>query len=295
MPAARVERVLAILRSAGPPGLGAADLADCLLLQLAELPRVPAILPVLVRDHLADLARGRLAAVAAALGVGTAEVREARGFLRTRLRPWVALDEPGDAPPPAPPDVVLRWSAADPEALEVEVAGSGGMVRLAPDWASLAAGDGGRLSAAERRSVRTRTARARQFLAELDERAGTLARIARYAAERQRPYLRRGAAAQLPLTRAEVAAALGLHESTVSRAVAGKRVRRPDGVTVDFAALFGAAGPVEAALRALVDAEPRPLSDTELAGELTARGHAVARRTVAKYRGRLGIPAAAAR
>jgi RNA polymerase sigma-54 factor len=138
-------------------------------------------------------------------------------------------------------------------------------------------------------------ARASAFASRLLERSATLARIASHVADRQRRYLRHGSIAHAPLTRAQVAADLGLHQSTVSRAIAGKRVRLPDGRVVPFADLFGSTRSVQEHLLAVVGAEERPLSDGELAAELRTRGHAVARRTVAKYRGQLGIPPRARR
>jgi hypothetical protein len=112
---------------------------------------------------------------------------------------------------------------------------------------------------------------------------------------RQRGFLRDGPAAHVPLTRAEVARELGMHESTVSRAVNGKHLQLPDGWLVPMAELFGTARSAQELLRAVVAAEARPLSDDQLADRLSAGGHTVARRTVAKYRARLGIPPAALR
>jgi len=76
----------------------------------------------------------------------------------------------------------------------------------------------------------------------------------------------------------------------VSRAVAGRWLLLPDGSVLAFARLFHAAAPAEHVLRRIIATEVRPLSDSELADELRARGIAVARRTAAKYRERLGIP-----
>ena len=99
----------------------------------------------------------------------------------------------------------------------------------------------------------------------------------------------------LPLTRADVAQALGLHLSTVSRATAGKYAMLPSGRIVPMAAFYSASGGLADELRRIVAAEDRPLSDEELVGRLRARGYAIARRTVTKYRLKLGIPAAAQR
>jgi RNA polymerase sigma-54 factor len=294
--AERVAGALDAIRTVGPAGIAAVDVRDCLLRQLEPFEargEAPRLLRPIIAEHLDDLARGRLGEIAATLGAGEAGVVAARDFLRRRLRPSAAPAEPADLAVPAPPDVVIRVDPADPERFEVEVvqtvrAGA----QLDPVWVGLAR-DGrraGRLSGAEHRRMLADLARARAFLRRLHERSSTLARIAGHVAHRQRGYLRHGPVAHAPLTRAQVAADLGIHESTVSRATAGKRVRLPDGRVVSFADLFGSARSAREQLAAIVSGEPRPLSDGELAAELRGRGHDVARRTVAKYRGQLGIP-----
>jgi RNA polymerase sigma-54 factor len=219
-------------------------------------------------------------------------VLAARHFLHEHLRPWAMLPEPPLAPVPAPPDVVVRDTPGNPGRLEVEVLETGRLaVRLDPAWARLAEEGSSLLSAAEHRRVRDQVAGAGALLRGLARRRATLARVAGYAAERQLPRLRRGPAAHAPLTRAAVAEALGLHESTVSRAVAGKRLRLPDGCVLALAELFGTARSAHDSLRAVVASEDRPLADGELTRALRAHGHHLSRRTVAKYRAQLGIPA----
>ncbi len=84
---------------------------------------------------------------------------------------------------------------------------------------------------------------------------------------------------------------MGLHESTVCRAVAGKIALLPNRALAPLDDFFHAARPVQEALRELIAAEQEPLSDQELAELLVARGYPIARRTVAKYREQLGLPA----
>jgi len=105
----------------------------------------------------------------------------------------------------------------------------------------------------------------------------------------QRCFLRDGPVGLVPLTRSDVANALGLQSSRVSRVVAGRYVQLPSGRTVPFADFFQASLTARDALARLVTAEERPRSDAEPARALAACGFAVARRTVEKYRKRLGI------
>jgi RNA polymerase sigma-54 factor len=134
--------------------------------------------------------------------------------------------------------------------------------------------------------------RARSFLSQLQDRWSTLRRVAEYAVERQRDFLVDGETALKPLTRAEVAAALDLHESTVSRAVAGKYVLLPDQTIVALSRFFGVSGGIDGELRKLLESAEGPMSDQRLADRLREAGYPIARRTVAKHRARLGFTAA---
>ncbi len=150
-------------------------------------------------------------------------------------------------------------------------------------------GNGPRLSEDDMGHIRDHVERARQFLSHIDERRRTVSRVTAYVVRRQEEFIRRGPRELIPLTRAEVAEALSLHESTVSRATAGKYVMLPNRQVIPFSNFFKAALSIQDVLRELVEKEDRPLTDTELAEMLAMRGYRIARRTVAKYRGQLGI------
>ena len=113
--------------------------------------------------------------------------------------------------------------------------------------------------------------------------------------ERQEPFLRQGVRHLAPLTRAEVALAIGVHESTVSRATANKHVQLPSHEVIPFAHFFTASLSVKDVLTELISRETTPLTDQELVEILKAKGFDVARRTVAKYRNQLGILASTLR
>ncbi len=288
----RIRRVVRAIRQVGPAGLCAVDLVECLLLQLDAAADAPAVLRPMIQDHLADLGRGRLGSVARQLGVPVGEVAAAWGHLRTHLRPHVRLDRGEAAPARLRPDLVFALVDGDPARVRVTVPFQP-RLRLHPDFVSLAA-DHDRLrglSAPEREVVTRSLSDAATFLDRLALRSRTLHRVGTEVAERQRAFLASGPAALVPMTRAEVAAALGLHESTVSRAVAGKWVQLPTGRIVALADLFGVARSAQECLRALVAAEADPLSDADLAGALGRQGHHLSRSAVRKYRQQLGIPA----
>ncbi|XVU29547.1 hypothetical protein ACQPZJ_21460 [Actinoplanes sp. CA-054009] len=273
--AERVAGVVGVIRRCGPPGVGATGAAECLLLQLEAL-RLPddTIARAVIAGHLAALGRGHFAAIAETLGTSRDQVRAVLDLIRRRLRPYPAFD--GGAAPAASyvvPDVVIR---ADGDGFRVELV-EAALLRLR-------ARSGGPGSAA-----------ARMFLSQLRDRWATLRRVVEHVARRQHAFLAHGAAHLVPLTRAEVAVALDVHESTVSRAVADKYALMPDGTTSPLSAFFSGCGGADEALRRILSAAEGRLSDQQVAEKLRAEGFSMARRTVAKHRARLGFTAAALR
>ncbi|HEV3033942.1 MAG TPA: hypothetical protein VGX72_04050 [Solirubrobacteraceae bacterium] len=279
---ARVDRVLAQLRATGPAGIGARDLRECLLLQLDRLDGSHELVQATIAGHLQELAAGRYGVVARALGVEREEVLKVRDFIRRTLRPnpgFSGLHE-ADAYPPAPDAIVeeygegLRVRLTEPERFAV---------RLCPLYARLC--DDG--SAVERRHASQHARDARQFATRLEQRWDTMLRVIRQAVEHQAEWVARGGVRR-PLTRALLARELSLHESTVSRAVRHRCMQLPAGRVVAIAELFVCGDDGREALRVLLAEEQRALSDSELVDALAARGHVLARRTVAKYRAQLG-------
>jgi RNA polymerase sigma-54 factor len=278
---AAVARVLEILRAVGPPGIGATSVSECLLLQLDALgidDRRTRIARAVIADHLPALARGRFASIAKALGVARADVEDALALIRRRLRPYPAFD--GTRTSRAPyviPDVVVRENDDAPGTFTIELV-EPALTRL-------------RVRTEARRPGDSSLTRAKAFCAHLHDRWDTLRRVAEYTVAYQRGFVVAGVTALKPLTRAEVAAAVGLHESTVSRAITDKYALLPDGTIVPLAHFFGVSGGVDGELRKLLEAADGPMSDQRLADRLREAGYPIARRTVAKHRARLGFAA----
>lgn len=307
--ASRVMRVLDALREVGPPGIGACDVRECLLLQLDRLESdrgasdpehiVLSRARAVVEGHLQALARGRFPSIARALGATVEEVQGARAFIRTRLSPYPGYGL-ADSQPVSPvlPDVVVRQLSQYPGRLQVELVDEERFtLRVDPLYrllADMASGVAPRvaprgLDPQSRRHVRQAVRRASLFIQCMADRNRTLRRIAEHVVDAQRGFVLGGPRDLRPLTRARVAQALGVHESTVSRAISGKYVMLPSGKIVAFRDFFDASLGVQDALRRVIEDEPRSLSDRELAERLDDLGYRVARRTVAKYRLRLGL------
>jgi RNA polymerase sigma-54 factor len=300
-PGERVEAVHALVRALGPVGFASRDIRDCLDTQLECLdadPRLIAIARRLVAGSLGDLAAGRYGVLARRLGVDRAHVVAARDLIRRRLRPFPVLDAPlrgARHEAPSAPDVVIALDPDDPGELRIELTEERlGALRVSPAYDGSGVGAAA-MSAADRCAVTAQARSARAFVRRLHERWSTMRCVVEHTVREQRAFVVDGPAALLPLTRAQVAAAIGVHESTVSRAVAGRSALLPCGRVIELKAFFCASLSAQDALRDLVARETHPLSDGELQAALVARGHQVARRTVAKYRSLLGIPSSAQR
>jgi RNA polymerase sigma-54 factor len=286
------------MRGIEPIGVGSRNVAESLLAQLTWLEEtgeteVPPIAAAIVRDHLADLGERRFAAIASALGTTQDQVLAAWEFVKVNLHPYptsafsVATTSTRTI---VRPDVLIR--AVDGELLVEVVESRRFALRVDPTYARLSAGmRSAEASEADRQHVREYVGRARFFIDNVNRRRATLQRIAECLVERQKDYLLHGVQHLVPLTRAEVGALIGMHESTVSRATAEKYVMLPTGEVVPFGHFFTASLGVKDQIRKMIEAEDpaNPLSDQEIADRLAGEGVAIARRTVAKYRDELQL------
>lgn len=296
---ARVARVVTALQRMDPPGIGARSAQECLLIQLrrlAEQGQGRPLAELLVSEFLKPLAFRHFRDVAHAIGQTPKIVEAEWEFIRKYLHPYPGHGYDPDfaalAPTAAPirPDVIIRrrngqFEAEVVEARRYDVQVSREYRRARKEAAALGYTEG------ERQHVRQYLEQAQSFISALRQRWDTMQRVSDALIEMQREFLEQGPKGIKPLTRADVAKCVDLHESTVSRATDGKFVLLPDGRTVPFDDFFDSSLPIKKALTELIAVEdPRhPLSDEQLTGMLTRRGMRVARRTIAKYREELDI------
>jgi RNA polymerase sigma-54 factor len=298
-PLPALQRVLVALRSLTCAGAGATTLQHHLLLELERVGDQPGadLAQALVRDHLHLLARGEARIAARGLGADPAAV-DAACRLISDQHPYPLVDAGRGMPAPRTsgiPDIAVHRPPGTRE-LEVRVLEAERMqVRVSPSYlralqqpADPAARDGHAEVVAAVRA-------AQGFLGRVAQRWRTMAAVGDAVAEHQRDFLLDERPRPRPLTRAAVAKKIGVHESTVGRAVKGRRALMPSGRIVPLAELFPVSQEARELLRTILAEEPRPLTDAELAHELNRRGHAVARRTVAKYRSELGVASVAGR
>lgn len=297
------EQALTLLQSLEPTGVGARDLAECLALQIGPAEPQRDLVLRIITQHLDDLARNRVRDLARVLKVSVEAVEEA--FARIReLNPRPAGFFAGGAQPVQyiVPDIFVTKAGDDyqvtlNENLEPKL-------QISSFYRHFATSSWQDPDAQE--YMKQKLNAAINLIRNIEKRRDTVYRLAQIVVERQRGFLENGLPGLAPLTMKDVADQAELHESTVSRAIAGKYIQTPRGV-FEWKFFFpraydteqGQVAPawVKSQLLELVEAEDKhkPFSDTQLQELLDQRGISVARRTVAKYREQLGIPARAIR
>jgi len=294
-----VEIVLHRIQSLDPPGVGARDLRECLLIQLRHLPegigmRDPAIE---VCDHYFEaLAKNDMEQIRRALRLSAPAMDKITNLIRSlHPRPGTLIADL-ELQYVIPDVIVRKWETAWIVELNPETAPK---LRVNADYAKL-------IRRADRnrdnQCLKSHLQEARWFINSLASRNNTVLKVASKIVELQRDFFEYGEEAMKPMVLRDVAEALGLHGSTISRVTTKKYMCTPRG-TFEFKYFFsshlgtGSGGErsstaVRACIRKLVAAEnPRyPLSDSKIAMVLAEQGIRVARRTVAKYREGMGVP-----
>jgi len=306
-------RALRAIQSVEPWGVGARDVRECLLIQMQHLEeigdKVPPHVREIVSDHFREMGEHKFGDVAQALRITRDEVQGALDYIAANLNPHPAQ---GFAAGPdgtsiggrevgLRPDVIITKSETGQ--YEVEVIESRRFsLRVNPVYRQLimqlqaARKDGGTtpvpMNDDDRQHIREYVTRAKFFIDNINQRRQTILRITEVIVECQHDFLEHGIQSLRPLTRAEVGERIGMHESTVSRATAGKFVLLPSGQVVPFAMFFTASLGTKDVIKEIIEAEDegRPYSDQEIVERLSDKhGIKLARRTVAKYREELKI------
>ncbi len=301
--ARELEVVLSFVHSLDPAGVGARSVSECLLLQLRALPADRpghALALRIVASHLDLLAAHDTARITRLLGCSEAEFACANQLIRS-LAPRPAATFGADEPQHVVPDVTVRkvrgrWvafpnSAASPRLRINRLYADA--VRRDRGWSSTPMG--------------TQLTEARWLLRSIEQRAETILKVASAIVATQQGFFEHGDVAIRPLHLRDIAAEVGVHESTVSRVTSGKYMATPRGL-IEFKHFFGSRlvsedgyrispRAIQTLIRDIVQAEDpkQPLSDIRITRQLEQRGASVARRTVTKYRDAIGIPPVEAR
>ena len=293
-----VETAYSTLLTLEPEGVGAKNLADCLLIQLQRRGYADHLATTIISDYFDPFIRNRRPEIARALNTTVAKVNEAAELIAT-LTPRPAEPFSEDDSRTINPDMVI---SQDETGEFTAMLNDSALPRLRvsryyKDLLSEGSSDN------ETRGFVRDKIRAGKFIIQcIEQRQETLRKIAHQIIQRQRPFLEEGISALRPMTMQQIADAIGVHETTVSRAINGKYAVTPHGVfelrrffTAGFQSADGtdvANTSVKTRLAALVASEnpAKPLSDAKLSKLLNDEGLTVARRTIAKYREALGIP-----
>lgn len=290
-------------------------------------PLLVPFLEEILRNYLTELGEHKFTLIAHTLGTTYDTVVAVRDFIKTHMNPHPGHGADGRGWPATTPvrfvapDVIIRLRM---DAFEVEVVESLRFsLQVNPLYHRLAAAANlhpqGRLTAAalngaltdyaaldgtgqrltqpttvemsenDREHIRRYVNRSRLFISNIAQRRETMRRITNCLVEVQGEFLRHGVRSLRPLTRAQVAQYLGLHESTVSRATADKYVMLPSRQVIPFSDFFQASLSAKDRIREMIITEPKPLTDKEIVQRLREQGVRIARRTVTKYRNQLGI------
>ncbi len=292
-----MRRALDLIQSFDPPGIGATDLRESLLLQLRRLNREDSLEYKICDQYLHDLARRHLSQIARALGTSIERITEATERI-AQLDPDPGGSYCPTSNPHITPDVIIRPTREG--GFEAELTNDHiPRLRISDFYKNLLAKVGSDKKALE--YIRDNIRDGRSIISSISLRQETIHSIALRIIERQEPFLRHGHAKLRPMTMAEVGEDLGMHATTISRAVAGKYVLTPHGM-MEMRAFFATGyqtssgaefsnAAVRDAIQTLINNEnpAKPLSDDALTKALNQSGIEIKRRTVAKYREQLHI------
>jgi RNA polymerase sigma-54 factor len=296
LPEQKVSEVLKIIQTFDPPGVGAGDLRECLMLQLERAGQQESLEYRIVRDFMIELGKRRIPDIARGTGltidevqtalarIGRLEPRPGRAFLPDNdqyILPEVFVKKSGD-------DFVVTTNDEQIPHL-----------RISNTYKDLMAQ--GENSSEVKDYIREKIRAGKFLIKSLHQRQQTIYKIALEIVQRQREFMEKGVAHLKPMTMAQIAVVVGVHETTVSRAVSGKYMQTPQGVfemkfffTAGLHTTTGAdvsnASVKDMIAEIFKHEDPaRPLSDQEAVAMLAAKGITIARRTIAKYREELNI------
>jgi RNA polymerase sigma-54 factor len=290
------EKMLALIQGFYPPGVGARDLRECLLIQLQREGRESGIEYKIVSEHMEDLGKRRFPEIARRMGISVEEVQEAANNI-ARLNP-----RPGQVFAAAPQNYVLPDVTIEKVDGDYQIILNNEQIphlRISNTYKDIIAQDNNGSEVKD--YIRDKIRSGKFLIRSIHQRQQTISNIAHQIVSRQRDFFEHGPSHLKPMTMGEIADAVGVHETTVSRAVSGKYMATPQGIfemkyffTPGYQTSTGESMSNTSVKEAILDLVKHedgnaPLSDQEIVEILSQRGIPIARRTVAKYRTELNI------
>jgi RNA polymerase sigma-54 factor len=290
------ENMLTLIQSFYPPGVGARDLRECLLIQLKREGKQSSLEYKIISEHMADLGKRRFPEIARRMGISAEQVQKcANNIAQLDPRPGAIFAE-------APKNYVLPDVTVEKINNNYQVILNGEQIphlRISNTYKDIMAQDSNGSEVKD--YIRDKIRSGKFLIKSIHQRQQTISNIAHQIVSRQREFFDKGSAFLKPMTMVQIADAVGVHETTVSRAISGKYMSTPQGVfemkyffTPGYQTASGESmsnTSVKEAILDLVKSETgdSPLSDKEIVEILSKRGIPIARRTVAKYRTELNI------
>ena len=298
IPEERIKKVQNLIQHADPLGVGSSSPQEALLIQvevLSEHRKIPTTVKEIILNGFSLLVHGNYREITKILKISHEDVKLAIEFIRKNLNPYPTRANWGNERQPDSfekhlyhqPDVLISHLNNDEKnPLMVEIIMPvRGTLQLNPVYKEAIK----QAEGSAREEMKGDLEKATLFIKCLQQRNNTMQRLLERTVALQRIYILRGDKYLKPITRAELAKELGVHESTISRAVANKSVKLPSGEIVPFAKFFERNLNIRAVIHEIISKESKPLSDTLIMNMLNKQGINVARRTVAKYRAMDGI------
>ena len=293
-----IEKVLEVIHTFDPAGVGAEDLSECLTVQLAAQDRLTELKQRVISDFLEDMASNRLAVIARKLGTETEQIQKIADEIRTLDpkpgRAFASQDETRYITP----DVFVEKEDGEYHVIINE--GSVPHLMVSSYYRQVLRESANDRNLAEYLNDRINTAN--WLIKSIEQRKQTIYNVVSAVVRHQRDFFEYGPKHIKPMTLRQIAEDVGIHESTVSRSINGKYMQSPRGVfeiKYFFTSGVSAGGgegmssnAVKSIIREMVEKEDskKPCSDQYMADRMQADGINISRRTVAKYREEMGIP-----
>lgn len=292
------ERVLSVVQDFDPQGVGARDLRECLLLQIRNSSLEGTLTEKIAQDYLDLVSLNKLGDVAKEAGASREEVEAAiRELARLEPRPGSKFDM--TAPAYILPEVEVRKVDGRYKAFVEEA--NIPHLRISPHYARMLKSESA--SDETREYLQEKIRSGMNLIKSIEQRQDTIQKVSQKIVDAQQEFFDKGVMALKPLVMAEIAEQADVHETTVSRTVSNKYMRSPQGIH-ELKFFFTNGVPtdngvdvsskhVKALIKGMVDNEDpeKPLADQDIERKLADLGINIARRTIAKYRGALKIPA----
>jgi RNA polymerase sigma-54 factor len=290
------ETMLTLIQSFYPPGVGARDLRECLLIQLKREGRQSSLEYKIISDHMLDLGKRRFPEIARRMGISVEQVQKCANNI-AQLDP-----RPGAIFAAAPQNYVLPDVTVEKVNGEYQIILNGQQIphlRISNTYKDIMAQDGNVSEVKD--YIRDKIRSGKFLIKSIHQRQQTISNIAHQIVKRQGEFFEHGSSRLKPMTMVQVADAVGVHETTVSRAISGKYMATPQGVfemkyffTPGYQTSSGESMSNTSVKETILDLVKNedgntPLSDKEIVEILSKRGIPIARRTVAKYRTELNI------